>query len=150
MPCLELGFFQQCIMTIEHPTITVMDGHHFCLQPCNLINDNEVLNKSIDMCCNLSLGFVTKARACKGANQEWARESHFMLLGMQESVREWTPTLPNEFPLWELESQRTSKFLKGEYRVKIHWIEKFFISLKRSWNVDLWNGLAWPIWVLHT
>jgi hypothetical protein len=31
---------------------------------------------------NLSLGFMTKVRACKGAGQEWARASHFMLLGV--------------------------------------------------------------------
>jgi hypothetical protein len=31
-----------------------------------------------------------------------AQESHFMLPGVQKSVREWTFTLPNEFPPWEL------------------------------------------------
>jgi len=34
--------------------------------------------------------------------------------------------------------------------VKTHWIENFFISLKSSWNVNVWNGLAWPIWILET
>jgi hypothetical protein len=52
-------------------------------------------------CCNLSLGLTTKARACKNVGQEWAWESHFMFLGVQESVREWTPTFPNELPLWD-------------------------------------------------
>jgi hypothetical protein len=28
-----------------------------------------------ELCCNLNLGLATKARACKGAGQEWARES---------------------------------------------------------------------------
>jgi hypothetical protein len=42
---------------------------------------------------NPNLRLVTKARACKGAGQKWAHESHFMVSGMQESVREWTPTL---------------------------------------------------------
>jgi hypothetical protein len=32
--------------------------------------------------------------------------------------------------------------------VKNQWIEKFLIPLKISWNVIIWNGLAWPIWVL--
>jgi hypothetical protein len=33
-----------------------------------------------------------------------------MLPGVEESVREWTLTLPKEFPLWELESQCTPEF----------------------------------------
>jgi hypothetical protein len=39
-------------------------------------------------CRNLSLGLATKARDCKGASQERAQESHFMLPGMQKNVRE--------------------------------------------------------------
>jgi hypothetical protein len=65
-------------------------------------------------CHNLNLGLATKVRACKGVGQEWAQESHFMLLGVQEKVREWTSTPPNELPLWEFESQWTSKFLEGD------------------------------------
>jgi hypothetical protein len=33
---------------------------------------------------------------------------------------------------------------------KTHWIEDFFISLERYWNVNVWNGLAWLIWTLKT
>jgi hypothetical protein len=65
-------------------------------------------------CHNFSLKFTTKARAYEGAGQEWARESHFMLPGVQESVREWTHTFPNEFPVWELESRWTPKFSKSD------------------------------------
>jgi len=36
-----------------------------------------------------------------------AQESH--LPGVQESVREWTFTLPSQLPLWELKSWRTPK-----------------------------------------
>jgi len=39
-----------------------------------------------------------------------------MLPGMQENVRQGTPTLPNELPFWELESQWTLEFSKGDYR----------------------------------
>jgi hypothetical protein len=43
-----------------------------------------------DHCCrNLSLRLAIKVKACKGAGQEWARKSHFMLSRVQESVREW-------------------------------------------------------------
>jgi hypothetical protein len=68
-------------------------------------------------CCNLNLGLATKARACKGVGQEEARESHFMLLGAQKSVRECTLTLPSELPLWEfgvlMDSQIFRERLKG-------------------------------------
>jgi len=39
-----------------------------------------------------------------------------MLSGVQKSVKEWTLTLPSELPFWELESQWTPEFLKGDYR----------------------------------
>jgi hypothetical protein len=49
----------------------------------------------------------------QGFAKVWAKreawESHFMLSGVQKSVREWTLTLPRELPLWELESQWTPK-----------------------------------------
>jgi hypothetical protein len=57
---------------------------------------------------NFNLGLVIKARACEGVGQERTLESHFMLPEVQESVREWTPTLPNKLPLWELESHKFS------------------------------------------
>jgi hypothetical protein len=66
-----------------------------------------------------------------------ARESHFMLLGVWENVQEWTSTLPEEFPLWELESQWTFEFSKKHLGVKTHWIEKFIILLESYWNVDV-------------
>jgi hypothetical protein len=37
-----------------------------------------------------------------------------MLLGVYESVREWTPTFSSELPLWELESWWTSEFSKSD------------------------------------
>jgi hypothetical protein len=39
-----------------------------------------------------------------------------MLPGMQENVKEWTFTLPNELPFWELESQWTPKTSEGNYK----------------------------------
>ncbi len=67
-------------------------------------------------CRNPSLGFTTKARVCKGVGQERAWESHFMLLGMQESVKEWTLTLPSELPFWEFESQWTPESAEINFR----------------------------------
>jgi hypothetical protein len=45
-------------------------------------------------------------------------------------VREWTFTLPNELPPWELESQWTPKSSKNDYGAKTHWIEEFLILSK--------------------
>jgi hypothetical protein len=59
-------------------------------------------------------------------------------------------SFPREFPLWELESEWTPKFLDNITGVKTHWIETVFISLKSSWNLDVWNGFAWPIWTSET
>ncbi len=78
-----------------------------CTQCCHFL---LAINK---YCHNLSFGLATKARVYKGAGQEWAQESHFMLPGVQESVREWTPTLPSELSLWKLESQWTPKSSEG-------------------------------------
>jgi len=44
------------------------------------------------------------------------QESHFMFSGVQESVKEWTPTLPSELLFWELKSKWTFKFSKGDCR----------------------------------
>jgi len=78
----------------------------------------------------LALGSWLKQGLAKAWAKREAWESQFTLLGVQKSVREWTFTLPNELPLWELESW----WIVG---VKPHWIEDLFISLKRYWNVDV-------------
>jgi hypothetical protein len=39
-----------------------------------------------------------------------------MFPGVQENVKEWTPTFPSELPFWELESWWTLEFSKGNYR----------------------------------
>ncbi len=64
----------------------------------------------------LTLGSRAKQRLTRVRAKREARESPFMLLGMEESVREWTLTPPSEFPLWELESWWTSKFLESDCR----------------------------------
>jgi hypothetical protein len=53
--------------------------------------------------------------AYKIVGQKWTHEPHFMFLGVQESVKEWTPRLPSEFPIRELDSQWTPKFLEGNF-----------------------------------
>jgi len=72
----------------------------------------------LSFCHDPSLGIATKARACKGAGQKEAQESHLMLLGVQESVRERTFTFPSELPFMELESGWTPKSLENNYKGK--------------------------------
>jgi hypothetical protein len=73
-----------------------------------------------------------------------------MLLGMQNSVREWTITFPSEFPFWELESQWTSKFSEDNCKGQnsLDWdvpyiIEKLCERKCLKWvrmtHLDTWN-----------
>jgi hypothetical protein len=64
----------------------------------------------------LVLGSQWKQRFTKVWAKNEALELHFMLLGMWENVRECTSTLPNEFSIWELESEWTFKFSKNDYK----------------------------------
>jgi hypothetical protein len=79
-----------------------------------------------------------------------AWESHFMLSIVQKNVREWTLTLPSELPFWEFESWWTFKFSEGDSKGQNSLDWKFFILLEIFWNVDVWNGLTWPIWTPET
>jgi hypothetical protein len=106
---------------------------------------------------NPSLGLATKARVCKSASQNWARESHFILSGVQKSVREWTFTLPSELPFWELESQWTPESSKGDCKGQnsFDWkfpyiIGKFLECRCPKWahmtHLETWNtswGFYW-------
>jgi hypothetical protein len=64
----------------------------------------------------LTLGSQPRQGFTKVRAKYETRESHFMLPGVQESVREWTLTLSSELSLWELESQWTPEFLNNNYR----------------------------------
>jgi hypothetical protein len=70
-------------------------------------------------CRNLSLGLMTKAKACKGAGQEKC-----------ERVWGWRLTLPSELPFWELESQWTPEPLESDYRGQntLHWRVLYIIK----------------------
>ncbi len=79
-----------------------------------------------------------------------ARESHFIFLGVQKSVREWTLTLPKELSIWELESLWTPKFSKNNRKGQnsLDWGVSYIIRnlLKRKclkWicmtHLNIWN-----------
>ncbi len=63
---------------------------------------------------------VLSSRPKQGLARLWAkkeaRESGRMLLRVQESVREWTLTLPRELPHWELESWWTFECSESDCR----------------------------------
>jgi hypothetical protein len=68
-------------------------------------NESAMSCFSMNCCRNPSLRLATKA---KGFARLWAKRE------TRECGRmwEWTLTLPNELPCWELESQRTFEFLE--------------------------------------
>jgi hypothetical protein len=94
-------------------------------------------------CRNPNLGLMTKARACKVANQERS-------LGMKESVREWTLTLLKELSLWELESWWIPECLESDCKGQnpiarriFHTIGKLLKLKCLKWahmtHLDIWN-----------
>jgi hypothetical protein len=77
-------------------------------------------------------------------------ESHFILPGVQKSVREWTLTLPRELPLWELESRWTLESSESNCKGQnsLDWSVPYIIEnrLERrclKWacmtHLDIWN-----------
>jgi hypothetical protein len=53
-----------------------------------------------------------------------------MFLGVWESVRQWTSTLPSEFPLWDLESRWTLESLESDCKGQnqLHWKVPYIIK----------------------
>jgi hypothetical protein len=69
---------------------------------------------------------------------------------VQKNVKEWTLTLPSEFPFWELESQWTSKPSEGDRRGQnpLFWTFIYIIGKllkRRCWkwaymtHLDIWS-----------
>ncbi len=124
------------------------------------LNSNHIWNDYLGVpsmarcwryCHNPNLELVTKVRACEGAGQEWSLGVTFHVLesvgeceGMNLHTPKWTPTLGVEVPM---DSQIFRQRLQGSKPIGMksslyHW--------KISWNLDVQNGLAWPIWILKT
>jgi len=62
----------------------------------------------------LILGLWSRQGLAKVWVKNEVEESYFMFLRVYESVREWTHTFSSELSFWELESQWTLKFSKGD------------------------------------
>jgi hypothetical protein len=89
-------------------------------------------------CRNPSLGLVTKARACKGAGQEWSLRITFHALGVKECERVWG----NEPPHSQMSSHFGSwspygllNFKEWLQRSKPIWLKNFLYHWKviRTW-----------------
>jgi hypothetical protein len=101
-------------------------------------------------CRNPSLKLASKARACKVAGQEGSPGVTSHAPG---SARVWGnepshPQMNSHFGSWS--PNGFSNLQRAIAGIKTHWFEEFFISMKSYWNVDVWNGLAWPIWTYET
>jgi hypothetical protein len=117
-----------------------------------ICNTTQFQCKSNIMCVTtLTLG----SRPKQGLAKVWAKnetqESHFMLMGggMGE-CENWTSTLPNEHPLWELESQWTTKFSESNFRGQnpLDWgipyifgklLECRYLKWAQMTHLDIWN-----------
>jgi hypothetical protein len=67
-------------------------------------------------CCNPSLGLATKARAFKGAGQEWSLVVTFHVFGSVEGCEEMNPRTFKWAPTLGIESQWTFKFSESDRR----------------------------------
>ncbi len=114
--------------------------------------NQKMTSVTLNTCHNYSLGFATKARACKGAGQEWSLGVTFHVPGRLRvwESENWTSTLLSEFPLWELESRWTSKFSGSDCKGQNPWdwgipyiIEKLLELTCLKWvrmtHLDIWN-----------
>ncbi len=117
----------------------------------------EIWRKGILVVATLTLGSPPRQGLTRMRNKKEAREAHFILSGVQESVKKWTLTLPSELPLWELESQWTPESLGNDWtkchldvdlveRHKIYYKGKVVASPKsRPW----WILLVWVcLWLV--
>jgi hypothetical protein len=87
--------------------------------------------KHISCVITLALGSRPRQGLAKVQAKWEVQESHFILLGVWESLREWTPTLPSELPLWELEFPWTFESSKNDCKDQnpLDW-EDFYIIKK--------------------
>jgi hypothetical protein len=106
-------------------------------------------------CRNLNLGLMIKTRACEGAGQVGmlgvtchVPRSVGECEGINPHTPKWTPTLGVRVTI---DSQIFKSSLQGSHLMwRQGMFEEFFISLKISWNINVKNGFASPIWTLET
>jgi hypothetical protein len=82
----------------------------------------------------LTLGSRPKQGLTRGQDKREIRETHLLLLGVQESVRDWTLTLPRQLPLGELESQRTPKSSRNNCRNQTPSVRRVVYIIRKLWK----------------
>ncbi len=95
----------------------------------------------------VALGLWPRQGLAKVRAKSEAQESHFILPGMQKSVKEWALTLPNELPHWELDSRWTPKFSEADCRGQNSLDWKVLYIIRKLLERRCLNEFAWSIWV---
>jgi hypothetical protein len=96
----------------------------------------------------LTLGSRPRQGLVRVQAKREAQESH--LPGVQESVKEWTLTLPSQLPFWELESWWTPKSSKTDCTSQNPLDWRVLYIIKKFLKFKCLNWLAWLIWTLQT
>jgi hypothetical protein len=73
----------------------------------NTTNNCRIYTIDYSSVTTLALGSRPRQELANVQGESEAQESHFMLPGVYEGVREQTPMLPSGLPPWELEFQWT-------------------------------------------
>jgi len=79
----------------------------------------------------LALGLWPRQGFAKVCAKSEAWKSHFMFPGVYKSVKEWTHTVSNELPLWELDSRWTSKSSEGNYKGQNSLVWRVFYIIRK-------------------
>jgi hypothetical protein len=104
----------------------------------------------VSIVATLTLGSRPRQGFVRGRDKRETQEAHLILLGVQESVREWTFTLPRQLPLGELESWRTPESSGSDYKGQNPSVWKVFNIIGKllkfkclKWahitHLDIWN-----------
>jgi hypothetical protein len=64
----------------------------------------------------LALGSRPRQGLARMRDKKESQGAHLILLKVQKSVREWTFTLPSDFPLWEFESRWIPESSESDWR----------------------------------
>jgi hypothetical protein len=107
-------------------------------------------NLLIIVITTLTLGSWPRQGLARGQNKRETREAHLIFPRVQESVREWTLTLPRQLPLEELEFRKTPESSGSNCRgqTPLVWRNLYIIrkllKLKclkwaRITHLDIWN-----------
>jgi hypothetical protein len=98
--------------------------------------------------CNPSFGLATKAKRVakvrakrKPGVTSYTLGSVRKCEGVNPHTPKWTPMLGVGVP------KGLPNFQSAIAGAKTPCLEEFFISLERSWSVDVQNGLVWTIWM---